>query len=109
MLFWNSDFLLSNGRNVWPRSAYLLLNELKVLAKDFLGETLDVHSFSHCLVHFACRLLHLFVLADDVLLQLVHLGLVALDGRKLIVRFSDLNAVEDFQYVVVLVLHVLQP
>ena len=62
-----------------PRRADSLLDKLEVLAEDLVGQSIDVDGLSHGLVHFARRLLHLLVLADDVLLQLVHLCLVRLN------------------------------
>ena len=92
--------------DVRARAAGFPLDELEVLSEDLFSESFHIDRLAHRLFHPACRLLHLFVLQDEILLNLVHHRAVTLNRIKLFIRASLRDLVEDLQDLLVLIFHV---
>ena len=100
--------LLGTGCDWWSVHDFLnfLLQKLKVLPIDLDGESLQVNSQTHALLYSSCLFFNLFILCDDVLLNLEHFIPISLNGSQFIIGLCVLNVVEDLEDLVVLILHV---
>ena len=85
---------------------HFLLEEFHVLPINLDGQSIQIHSLSHSILHSRGLLLDLLVLADDMVLDFDHLIAVPLNRCQLVIRLSYLNIIEYLQDFIVLVLHV---
>lgn len=84
----------------------LRVDELEVLYEDLVSQSINIDSLPHRLIYTTDRLFHLFILRNQVLLQVVHLISFTLNCIKLIIWFRQRDMMEDFQDLLVLILHI---
>ena len=101
-----SLFHTVSGWKMRSRRGGLWLNELKVFTEYFFWQTIKVHCFTHGLIHSTRCLFHFLVLQDQILLELIHGTLLALNSTEFIIWLCFRNFKEDLEDLIVLVLHV---
>jgi len=84
----------------------LRVDELEVLYEDLVSQSINIDSLPHRLIYTTDRLFHLFILRNQVLLQVVHFISFTLNCIKLIIWFRQRDMMEDFQDLLVLILHI---
>ena len=91
---------------VGSRASSLCFDEFKVLGKDLICQAVYIDRLPHRFANSANCALHLLILSDQVLLQVSHLSLFALNRRKFVIWRSAGNFVKYLQDLLVLFLHV---
>ena len=87
---------------------HFALQELKIFAKYFDGEPIEINGLTACLVNTMRLLFDLFVLKDNILLDGQHFFTEALYSNKFVIGFRDLYLVKDLQNLFILILDINQ-
>lgn len=84
----------------------LLLKELQVFSENLNRQTIQVNCLTACLVHSMSLLLDFFVFENYILLDLEHFIAETLNCNQFIVWRRLLDLVEDFEDLMILILHI---